>query len=89
MSFPRCLLQLVGERSQVPQCSLKPKRIRPVFQRLTEKMTFASSSPLSPATESLSTSGGMLPFERIGQRIWRIVIAGGAQIPIAEPCGEA
>jgi len=36
MSFPRCLLQLRGERSQVPQCSVKPKTIRPAFQWLTE-----------------------------------------------------
>jgi hypothetical protein len=31
------VLQLMGERSQVPQYSLKPKTIRPVFQWLTEK----------------------------------------------------
>src|ERR1700730_160490 len=47
MSFRRRLLQLVGERSQVPQCSLKPNRIRPVFQWLTENdvCEFESSQP--------------------------------------------
>ena len=47
MSFPRCLLQLMGERSQVQQFSLKPKTIRPVFQRLTENdvCEFESSQP--------------------------------------------
>src|ERR1700730_3473506 len=47
MSFPRCLMQLMGERSQVAQCSLEPKRIRPVFQWLTENYVceFESSQP--------------------------------------------
>jgi hypothetical protein len=47
MSFRRCLLQLMGERPQVPQCSLKPKTIRPVFQWLTENNVceFESSHP--------------------------------------------
>jgi hypothetical protein len=47
MSFPRCLLQLVGERSQIPQCSLKSKRIRSLFQWFTESdvWEFESSQP--------------------------------------------
>ena len=47
MSFPGCLLHLMGERSQVPQYSLKQKTIRPVFQWLTENdvCEFESSQP--------------------------------------------
>ena len=47
MSFPRCLLQLMGERSQVPQYSLKPKTIRAVFQWLTENDVCEFESSLS------------------------------------------
>jgi hypothetical protein len=50
MSFPRCLLQIVGERSQIPQCSLK-QEYGHYFSSLP-KVTFASSSPLSPPIQS-------------------------------------
>jgi hypothetical protein len=52
MTFPRCLLQLMGERSQSPTIFAKTKNNSASISLAYRKMTFVSSSPLSPATWS-------------------------------------